>query len=86
MSHELRTPLNSILGFSQLLADDGALDEDQRDSAATINRSGRHLLALINDILDLSKVEARRRSKRQFGFAGRTGHPRPRGPWLGRPP
>jgi PAS domain S-box-containing protein len=60
ISHELRTPLNSILGFSQLLADDGALDADQRDSASTIHHSGKHLLALINDILDLTKVEAGR--------------------------
>ncbi len=58
MSHELRTPLNSILGFSQLMAKDPALTTDQRDQLRIINRSGEHLLAMINDVLDLSKIEA----------------------------
>jgi len=62
MSHELRTPLNSILGFSELIADEryGTLTARQRRYADHINRSGRHLLRLINDILDLSKIEAGR--------------------------
>jgi PAS domain S-box-containing protein len=60
ISHELRTPLTSILGFSSLLLDDGgtALDPEQRDFASTIHQQGRHLLGLINDLLDLSKLES----------------------------
>jgi len=58
MSHELRTPLNSILGFSDVLAAAANLDERQRKYLENINSSGHHLLALINDILDLAKIEA----------------------------
>jgi signal transduction histidine kinase/CheY-like chemotaxis protein len=60
MSHELRTPLNAILGFSQLLARGANLDREQRENLQTISQSGNHLLALINDILDMSKIEAGR--------------------------
>jgi len=60
MSHELRTPLNAILGFSQLMQRDPALTADQQENLATIGRSGEHLLALINDVLELSKIEAGR--------------------------
>ncbi|MBN1887664.1 MAG: response regulator [Thermoflexales bacterium] len=60
MSHELRTPLNAILGFSQLMMRDSNLDSEQRESLGIINRSGEHLLALINDILDMAKIEAGR--------------------------
>lgn len=60
MSHELRTPLNAVLGFSSLLHNDPALSEEQREKLAIINRSGEHLLALIDDILDMAKVEAGR--------------------------
>ncbi len=60
MSHELRTPLNAILGFSQLLARDPSLSIQQKEFLATINRSGEHLLGLINDVLELSKIEAGR--------------------------
>ncbi len=60
MSHELRTPLNAILGFSNLLARDVALSQAQRETLALINRSGEHLLKLINDVLDMSKIEAGR--------------------------
>ncbi|MBD2388139.1 PAS domain-containing hybrid sensor histidine kinase/response regulator [Cylindrospermum sp. FACHB-282] len=60
MSHELRTPLNAILGFAQLMERDTALTEHQRESLATINRSGEHLLKLINDVLEMSKIEAGR--------------------------
>lgn len=58
MSHELRTPLNAILGYAQLLKRDSALSERQRKAARTIDDSGSHLLTLIDDILDLSKIEA----------------------------
>jgi signal transduction histidine kinase/DNA-binding NarL/FixJ family response regulator len=58
MSHELRTPLNGILGYAQLLGRDRALSERQRDGLGVIQRSGEHLLALINDILDIAKIEA----------------------------
>jgi signal transduction histidine kinase/CheY-like chemotaxis protein len=59
MSHELRTPLNAILGFSNLLLQHGATEEQCRD-LDIINRSGEHLLSLINDVLDLAKIEAGR--------------------------
>nr|WP_320114032.1 ATP-binding protein [uncultured Desulfuromonas sp.] len=62
MSHELRTPLNSVIGFSEVLEDElfGDLNPKQREYVSNILLSGRHLLSLINDILDLSKVEAGR--------------------------
>ena len=58
MSHELRTPLNGILGFTQILHRDKTLNERQVKAINTIHKSGEHLLLLLNDILDLSKVEA----------------------------
>lgn len=60
MSHELRTPLNAILGFSQLMDGDPNLTAEQQENLAIINRSGEHLLALINDVLEMSKIEAGR--------------------------
>jgi PAS domain S-box-containing protein len=60
MSHELRTPLNAILGFAQLMERDAQLTTPQRESLGVISRSGEHLLALINDVLELSKIEAGR--------------------------
>ncbi|NJM46543.1 MAG: hypothetical protein HC860_10460 [Alkalinema sp. RU_4_3] len=58
MSHELRTPLTAILGFSELLGSDRQLSPEQQEAIAIINRSGSHLLTLINNVLDLSKIEA----------------------------
>ena len=58
MSHEIRTPLNAILGFSQILLRKNTLDKDTRNSIKTIDRSGKNLLTLINEILDISKIEA----------------------------
>ena len=58
MSHELRTPLNAILGFSQLMQKDTSLNEKQHQTLNIINTSGEHLLELINNILEMSKIEA----------------------------
>ncbi|MEO0828450.1 MAG: ATP-binding protein [Cyanobacteria bacterium J06642_9] len=58
MSHELRTPLNSIIGFAQILNNDIHFTPDQKQRLSIINRSGEHLLSLINNILELSKIEA----------------------------
>jgi len=58
MSHELRTPMNAILGFSQLLEDDDRLEADQKDDVREILKAGSHLLDLINEVLDLSRVES----------------------------
>ncbi|WP_295583657.1 PAS domain S-box protein [uncultured Lamprocystis sp.] len=68
MSHEIRTPLNAILGFAQVLVRDQSLNAAQRDSLTTIHRSGEHLLTLINDILDMAKIEAGRMSCRAAPF------------------
>ncbi len=68
MSHELRTPLNAILGFSQLLACDETLSYDSREAIDIINRSGEHLLSLINDILEMTKIEAGQVSLKVVSF------------------
>ncbi len=60
MSHELRTPLNGILGYAQILRRDRNLTDNQNNGLKIIYQSGNHLLTLINDILDLSKIEARK--------------------------
>jgi PAS domain S-box-containing protein len=60
MSHELRTPLNGVLGYAQLLQRDRSLNAPQRESLEAIAKGGAHLLDLINDVLDLSRIEAGR--------------------------
>ncbi len=58
MSHEIRTPMNAIIGFSQILISDKALGSKQKEFVYSINKSGEHLLTLINDVLEMSKIEA----------------------------
>ncbi|MBD1929542.1 AAA family ATPase [Trichocoleus sp. FACHB-90] len=60
MSHELRTPLNGILGYAQILKRDKTITDSQKDGLNIIHQCGEHLLNLINEILDLSKIEARK--------------------------
>jgi CheY-like chemotaxis protein len=60
MSHELRTPMNAVLGFSKIMQSDPDITDAQRQNLNIINRSGSHLLNLINDILDMAKIEAGR--------------------------
>ncbi len=57
MSHELRTPMNAVLGFAQLMQRDPNVTREQQENLATIHRSGNHLLELINDVLDISRIE-----------------------------
>jgi signal transduction histidine kinase len=68
MSHELRTPLNAILGFAQLLERSVACTTEDRESLAIIQRSGEHLLRLINDVLSISKIEAGRMVLQEQAF------------------
>ncbi|MBN1395680.1 MAG: HAMP domain-containing protein [Pirellulales bacterium] len=68
MSHELRTPLNSILGFSEVLGSIDALDEKQKRYVQNIQKSGRTLLEMINDILDLAKIESGKMDVRLSDF------------------
>lgn len=68
MSHELRTPLNAILGFTELLARDPATTANQQSMLDVIDHSGEILLEMINDVLEMSKIEARRISFEPTGF------------------
>lgn len=68
MSHELRTPLSAIMGFSELLSYDSNLTPKQTESLRVINQSGNHLLSLINDVLEMSKIEAGRHSVESSDF------------------
>lgn len=68
MSHEIRTPMNAILGFTQLMQRDPALSDTQRRNLAAINNSGEHLLGLINDVLQISKIEAGRITLKRAPF------------------
>ena len=69
MSHEIRTPINAIMGFSQLMQRDETLAAQQRQHLDVINRSGEHLLALITDILEMSKIEAGRTTLNSTTFS-----------------
>ena len=60
MSHELRSPLNAVIGFAQVMIRSQTLSPENQEDVAIILRSGEHLLALINQVLDLSKIEAGR--------------------------
>jgi PAS domain S-box-containing protein len=68
MSHELRTPLNAILGFSRLLERNAGVGSEGQRQLSTINRSGQHLLALINDVLEISRIEAGRSETSVLAF------------------
>ena len=68
MSHELRTPLNAILGFTQVMSRDNSLSAEQIENLGIINRSGAHLLSLINDVLEMSKIEAGRLTLTENSF------------------
>ncbi|MDY6783509.1 MAG: PAS domain S-box protein [Cyanobacteriota bacterium] len=68
MSHELRTPLNAILGFTQLMSQNPDLTDELQQDIEIVNRSGQHLLALINDVLEMSKIEAGRISLQESSF------------------
>ena len=68
MSHEIRTPMNAILGYSQILRRDSEMPGKYRNSIETIEKSGDHLLAMINDILDLSKIEAGKMELQETDF------------------
>jgi signal transduction histidine kinase/DNA-binding NarL/FixJ family response regulator len=68
MSHELRTPLNAILGFSTLMRNDTSATAEQRRTLDIIGRSGDHLLSLINDVLDMAKIEAGRTAVENSAF------------------
>jgi predicted ATPase/signal transduction histidine kinase/DNA-binding NarL/FixJ family response regulator/tRNA A-37 threonylcarbamoyl transferase component Bud32 len=68
MSHELRSPLNAILGFAQILTRSQKLDKENQENVGIISRSGEHLLSLINQVLDLSKIEAGRTTLNENHF------------------
>jgi PAS domain S-box-containing protein len=68
MSHELRTPLNAVLGFAQLMAQDPQLGSSHRRELDIIDHSGRHLLSLINDVLEISRIEAGRPTVQKAAF------------------
>jgi PAS domain S-box-containing protein len=68
MSHEIRTPMNAVLGFAQLLLRDSELTRDQRKHLETISRAGDHLMALIDGILQLAKVEAGHETLHESAF------------------
>ncbi|MBT3260579.1 MAG: sensor histidine kinase, partial [Deltaproteobacteria bacterium] len=62
MSHELRTPLNAIMGYSQIMQREKTLTDTQKNRLNIINQSGKHLLSLINDVLEMARIESGRAS------------------------
>ncbi|CAN1211211.1 ATP-binding protein [Tumidithrix helvetica PCC 7403] len=68
MSHELRTPLNAILGFTQIMTRDRSLTQSQHENLGIISRSGKYLLGLINDVLDMAKIESGHISLQETDF------------------
>jgi len=68
MSHALRTPLNAVLGYAQIMVEDSRISGDDRHAVQTIDQSGQHLLSLINDILDLTKIESGRQELNVVAF------------------
>ena len=68
MSHEIRTPMNGILGFSELLDDEDLTPEQRREYIGIINERGRHLMAIINDILDIAKIESNQLDVHKISF------------------
>ncbi|WP_041641605.1 sensor histidine kinase [Trichormus azollae] len=62
MTHELRTPLNAILGFTRLMQGDQTINTEQQENLDIIIASGEHLLSLIKDVLEMSKIEGSRRN------------------------
>ena len=68
MSHEIRTPMNAILGYTQILLRDSALNPNQRSAVETVERSGAHLLSLIDEVLDISRIEAGRQELQESDF------------------
>ena len=69
MSHDIRTPMNAVIGFSTLLARDPGDEVKVREYARKISAASNHLLGLINDILDISKIESGKMSLRQSVFS-----------------
>ncbi len=72
MSHELRTPLNAIIGYAQVLNRSQSLADDEKRKASVIHHSGEHLFGMINEVLDLSKIEAGRVERRDSPFGLRS--------------
>jgi len=68
ISHELRTPLNAILGFTQLMQDNENIPKEEQKNLKIISNSGKHLLGLINNVLDIAKIEAGKTSKTEISF------------------
>ena len=68
MGHELRTPLNAILGFSGMMQKNAQLEQTERDNLSIINRSGEHLLSVINDVLEMAKIETGRTQLEEVSF------------------